>query len=75
MSSKIENLEKSIDDQEQYSRRNCLLIHEISESNGENTNDIVINNVQDNMEITVSISDIDRIHCFLRVKQDLSLFN
>ena len=62
MSSKIENLNKSIDDQEQYSRRNCLLIHGISESDGENTDDIVINTVQDNMKITVSINDIDRTH-------------
>ena len=62
MSSKIENLEKSIDYQEQYSRRNCLLIHGIYESDGENTDDIVINTVQDNMKITVSINDIDRTH-------------
>ena len=62
MSSKIENLEKSIDDQEQYSRRNCLVIHGISESDGENTDDIVINTVQDKMEITVFINDIDRTH-------------
>ena len=48
MSSKIENLEKSIDDQEQYSGRNCLLIHGISQFDGENTGDIVINTVQDN---------------------------
>ena len=78
MSSKIENLEKSIDDQEQFSRRNCLLIHGISESDGENVDDIVINTVQDNMEITVSINDIDRTHRIgkkVAVKQDLSLLN
>lgn len=62
MSGKIEKLEKSIDAQEQYSRRNCLLIHGISESDNENTDDIVMKTVQENMEITVSINDIDRTH-------------
>ena len=62
MSNKIENLEKVIDDQEQYSRRNCLLIHGISETDGENTDELVLNTVQNNMEITLSPGDIDRTH-------------
>ena len=32
----VKNLEKKTDDQEQYSRRNCLLIHRLNETKTEN---------------------------------------
>ena len=41
MEKKIQNLEKKVDRQEQYSRRNCLLIHEVAESSNENTDEKV----------------------------------
>ena len=42
MNKKVENLEKEIDKHEQYSRRNCLLVHRIVETDDEVTDDLVI---------------------------------
>ena len=40
---RVKSLEKVSDDHEQYSRRNCLLIHGIEEDKDEVTDDIVVN--------------------------------
>ena len=40
MSERMEEIENKIDLQEQYSRRNCILIHEIAENKEENTDQI-----------------------------------
>ena len=37
MNERFEELENKIDRQEQYSRRDCILIHEIAENKEENT--------------------------------------
>ena len=42
LSSKVYKLEKQADQQEQFSRRNCLLIHKIKEVRGETTDDMII---------------------------------
>ena len=42
MNKKVENLEKEIDKHEQYSRRNCLLVYRIVETDDEVTDDLVI---------------------------------
>ena len=39
-----------MDRQEQYSRRNCLLIHGIKEERNENTDDIVVKFIQDDLQ-------------------------
>ena len=36
----VKNLENQLDYQEQYSRRNCILIHGLTETQDENTDDI-----------------------------------
>ena len=41
-SATIQSFKVSSDKQEQYSRRNCLLIHEFPENRNENTNQTVI---------------------------------
>ena len=38
----VKNLEKKADDQEQYSRRNCLLIHGLMETKTEDTDEMVL---------------------------------
>ena len=38
----VEDLEKMIDMQEQYSRRNCILIHGLKAEKNERTNDKVL---------------------------------
>ena len=39
---RIDLLEKKSDDSEQYSRRNCLLVHGVEEQEQENTDNIIL---------------------------------
>ena len=49
LSAKTESLKACLDRQEQYSRRNCLLIHGLPESKNENTNELVIDTIIEKM--------------------------
>ena len=51
-----------VDRQEQYSRRNCLLIHGIVEETAEDTDEKIINTLQQSMDETIKPEDIDRSH-------------
>ena len=51
-----------IEKQEQYSHRNCFLIHGIPESKDEDTDQIVMDNVRKEMDIHLTPYDIDRSH-------------
>ena len=51
-----------MDRQEQYSRRNCLLIHGIKEEKDENTDNVVIKFIQDDLQEEINIEDLDRMH-------------
>ena len=62
MNNKVENLEKEIDKHEQYSRRNCLLVHGIVETDDEVTDDLVIEKISTKMNIEISPADLDRTH-------------
>ena len=62
MSNKIETLEKSFDSQEQYSRRNCLLVHGIEEKEGEQTDKVIIDTVVEKMNIAITSDYLDRSH-------------
>jgi hypothetical protein len=62
LSVKIASLEDKLEDYEQYSRRNCLLIHGIPETKKENTNSIAISTITDRLEIPLTDNDIDRSH-------------
>ena len=62
LNKKVATLEKQADDQEQYSRRKCLLLHGIDEDQDESTDVKVINIVKDKLKIEISASDIDRSH-------------
>ena len=42
MSKKVENLEKGIEKHEQYSRQNCLVIHEIVETDDDEVADDLV---------------------------------
>ena len=44
---RIDLLEKKSDDSEQYSRRNCLLVHGVEEQEQENTENIVLNVIKE----------------------------
>ena len=62
MKEEIIDLKKGIDSQEQYSRRNCLLIHGVTESDDENTDEVVLNVLNEDVGVTVDIKEIDRSH-------------
>ena len=53
-----------LDRQEQYSRRNCLLIHGLVEETAEDTDEKIINTLQQSMDKTIKPEDIDRSHRF-----------
>ena len=56
-------LEESIDQQGQYSRRNCSLIHGVEESSKEDTDKLLLNIINDDLEIDLTEVAIDRTHC------------
>ena len=58
---RIDELKEKDDIDEQYSRRNCLEIHGVIESKGENTNDIAID-IFRYLNLRVTPSQIDRSH-------------
>ena len=61
-----------MDRQEQHSRRNCLLIHGIDEENQENTDEVVINALKQEMDEEITHLDIDRSHCLGNQKLEKS---
>ena len=62
MSATIESLKSWLDRQEQYSRRNCLLIHGLPESKNENTDELVIDAIKEKMGEEIEKNEIDRSH-------------
>lgn len=61
--SRIDMLENKIDQLEQYSRRNCLLIHGLKETTQEDTTDIALNLFADKLELPqIHRTEIDRSH-------------
>ena len=62
MNEKIEKLEGIVDRQEQYSRRNCLLLHGVAEGERENTDELVLETLNEKMHINFTPSDLDRTH-------------
>ena len=57
---KYKSLSSEIDDLEHYSRRNCLVLHGVNESNGENTNEIIIKTLSEELGVKIKDDDIDR---------------
>ena len=60
----VKNLEKKADDQEQYSRRNCLLIHGLTETKTEDTDKMVLDVINNKLNVEISQISIDRSHRF-----------
>lgn len=53
---------ESIDELEQYSRRNCLLLHGVPESDKEDTDALFRSTVAEHLGTDVKVRDIDRTH-------------
>ena len=60
-SMKLEELEKTMDRQEQYSRRNCILIHGLKEEN-ESADDRVLELFREELNEDILLMDLDRTH-------------
>jgi len=56
------HLEVLLKEQEQYSCRNCLLIHDIPVGSNEDTNQIALDTFQTNLGLAITANDVDRSH-------------
>ena len=52
--------EERIEQQGQYSRQNCLLIHDVEENSNEDTDELVLNITNDDLENNLTEVTIDR---------------
>ena len=55
-------MEAQVDQQAQYCSRNCLPFHGIKEEKDEDTNNIIINTVKEEMDIEILPNGLDRSH-------------
>ena len=62
MNKRLDDMDKELDKHEQYSRRNCILIHGIPEKKDEDTDKEILKVINDNIDENVNITDIDRSH-------------
>lgn len=53
---------EAIDALEQYSRRNCALLHGVPETANENTDKIFMETIQQHLGVEVKLHDLDRSH-------------
>ena len=56
-------MKTQVDQQAQYSRRNCLLFYGIKDEKDEDTDRIIINTVKEEMDIDIFPNDLDWLHC------------
>ena len=59
---KVDSITAETDRQEQYSRRNCLLIHGIPENKNENTDVLTMEVIDTMIDIKIVENNIDRTH-------------
>ena len=62
LSSQVSGVSEELDDIQQYSRRNCLLVHGLKENKDESTDDLVLNLFNEKLGVAVDISMIDHSH-------------
>ena len=62
LNKRLDEMDAVVDRQEQYSRRNCLLVHGIVEETVEDTDEKIINKLQQSMDGTIKPEDIDKSH-------------
>ena len=64
ISGTVLELEEKVDRLEQYSRRNCLLIHGVKEEKSENNNGLALLITKNDLNEEVKLIEIDRTHRF-----------
>ena len=62
LTEKVDKLSSLVDGQEQYSRRNCILILGVKENQSEGTDEVVVNKINNEMDLEISPRDIDCTH-------------
>ena len=62
LTKRLEEMDTVLDRQEQYSRRNCLLIHGVDEVEGEDTDKLSIKALEEHLNQNIKPEDIDRSH-------------
>ena len=62
LSTKAEKLEKLQDQQAQYSRRNCFLVHGIAEEKEEITDEVIINTLNEKLDSKITLQYIEKTH-------------
>ena len=61
-SNTIENLKVSMNEADQYSRRNCLKFYGVKENPGEDTDNVILQIANEQLEVPLAKTDIDRSH-------------
>ena len=67
---KFFQVDKMLDRQEQYSKRNCLLVHRVKEKNNEDTDQEITKIVKNDLGEEITIHDTDRTHRLGKRKLD-----
>ena len=62
LSEKLGKMEESIDAQKQYSQRNCLLLHGIEETKGEDTDNIVLEVLNNDLDLNILPTALECSH-------------
>ena len=78
MPKQVDSLSSQVDKQEQYSRRNCLLLHGIPENKNEKTDDLCLATINEHLELAITEVDIERTHRMRKQRvnnQEPSLLN
>ena len=66
---KKKSLSSEIDDLEQYSQQNGLVLHGVNESNDENTNEILIKTFSEELGVEIKEDDLERSHRLAKPKR------
>ncbi|KAK7919093.1 hypothetical protein WMY93_010377 [Mugilogobius chulae] len=59
---KYDDVEDILDEQEQYSRRNCLVVFGVPENDRENTDEVILGIIGKKLKLEIQPGEIDRSH-------------
>ena len=62
MSKGVDSLSGQVGKQEQYSRRNCLLLHGIPDNKNEKTEDLYLATINEHLELSITEADFECTH-------------
>ena len=71
LAQKVDDLSAAVEKQDQHSRRNCLLLHEIPEKKQESIDEPCIRAINEHLDLAIYNRDIDRMHRFRESKKCL----